>query len=38
MFARYLLLIGLLAGNHKGDALAAAVAAHLPEHSAKSLT
>ena len=38
---RYLLLVGLPAGNHKADAVAAALAAavaHLPEHLAKSLT
>ena len=38
---RYLLLVGLPAGNHKADAVAdalAAAVAHLPEHLAKSLT
>jgi transposase, IS30 family len=38
---RYLLLVGLPAGNHKADAVADALAgavAHLPEHLAKSLT
>ena len=38
---RYLLLVGLPAGNHKADAVAVALAAavaHLPEHLAKSLT
>ena len=38
---RYLMLVGLPAGNHKADAVAdalAAAVAHLPEHLAKSLT
>jgi IS30 family transposase len=38
---RYLMLVGLPAGNHKADAVADALAAavtHLPEHLAKSLT
>jgi IS30 family transposase len=38
---RYLLLVGLPAGNHKADAVAdalAAAVAHLPAHLAKSLT
>jgi IS30 family transposase len=38
---RYLLLVGLPAGNHKADAVADALAAavqHLPAHLAKSLT
>ncbi|MGY2703307.1 IS30 family transposase [Nocardioides sp. HB32] len=38
---RYLLLVGLPAGNHKADAVADALAAavqHLPKHLAKSLT
>jgi IS30 family transposase len=38
---RYLILVGLPAGNHKADAVAdalAAAVAHLPEHLAKSLT
>ena len=38
---RYLLLVGMPAGDHKADAVAdalAAAVAHLPEHLAKSLT
>ena len=38
---RYLMLVGLPAGNHKADAVADALAAavgHLPEHLARSLT
>ena len=38
---RYLLLVGLPAGNHKADAVAdalAAAVAHLPKHLARSLT
>ena len=38
---RYLMLVGLPAGNHKADAVAdalAAAVAHLPEHLARSLT